>query len=94
MGDNIFLRDIQLADVTDAYHRWMADAEITRYLESRFHAPSCEDLKRYVEANLADPDTYLFAVCDKTSTRHIGNVKLGPINRVHGRASIGHWSCW
>ncbi|MDP6683834.1 MAG: GNAT family protein [Desulfobacterales bacterium] len=88
-GDHIFLRDIQLADVTFAYQRWMTDPEIIQYLESRFHPPSGEELKRYVEANIADPDSFLFAICDKTSNRHIGNIKLGPINRLHKRASIG-----
>ena len=89
MGEKIFLRDIHPSDVNDTYHQWMKDPEIIQYLESRFKNPSIEELKRYVEENIADPDTYLFAICDKVNARHIGNIKLGPIIRVHRRASIG-----
>jgi len=88
-GENIFLRGIHPSDVNDTYHLWMKDPETIQFLESRFKKPSIEDLKQYVKANIADPDTYLFAICEKKNTRHIGNIKLGPINRIHRRASIG-----
>ena len=89
IGENVVLRDIHPSDVNGAYCQWMKDPEITRYLESRFQTPSIEDLKQYVKKNIADPDTYLFAIVDKITVRHIGNIKLGPIRRVHRSASIG-----
>ena len=89
IGENVFLRDLQLSDVNNAYYQWMNDPEVTQYLESRFKNPSIKEIERYVEENIADPNTYLFAIIDKKNDRHIGNIKLGPINRVHRRASIG-----
>jgi RimJ/RimL family protein N-acetyltransferase len=44
LGERIYLREIQLSDVNENYHRWMNDGEITQYLESRFHDNSLEAL--------------------------------------------------
>ena len=88
-GEKVFLRDLHPSDVNDTYCRWMKDPEAVQFLESRFETPSIETLRRYAEEKIADPDTYLFAICDNANARHIGNIKLGPINRIHRRASIG-----
>ena len=40
-GQRLYLRAVRLSDVDEAYHRWMNDPEVTRFLESRFrpHTP-------------------------------------------------------
>jgi RimJ/RimL family protein N-acetyltransferase len=67
----------------------MNDPEVTRFLESRFASHTPGSLRRFIsDAELA-ADVYLFAIELLDGRRHIGNIKLGPVERHHGRADIG-----
>jgi RimJ/RimL family protein N-acetyltransferase len=48
-GERICLREIRLSDVNENYHRWMNDAEVITYLESRFSANSMDAIKDFVD---------------------------------------------
>ena len=89
IGKLIDLRELRMPDINSIYLQWMKDPDVIQYLESRFDSYSREDLERYVKEKIEDPDNYLFAIIKKKTTRHIGNIKLGPINWNHRRASIG-----
>jgi len=97
-GERIYLRDVWPSDVNDAYHRWMNAPEVTRFLESRFHAHSIEGLRDYVEGKRGDRDNVFLAIVLKDRDRHVGNIKLGPINWFHRFADIGimigEKDCW
>lgn len=97
-GEGIYLRAVRLADVNDNYYRWMSSPEVTRYLESRFQLNSLERLREYVSAMSGDGDHLFLAIVLKDDERHIGNIKLGPINRMHSHAEIGvmigEKDCW
>ncbi len=97
-GDRISLREVLLTDVNANYHRWMNDPEVTRYLESRFYPNSVEGLRDYVSHKLGDRDNIFLAIILKDGERHIGNIKLGPINWIHRFADvgilIGEKDCW
>lgn len=88
-GQRIYLREVSLADVDRDYCRWMNDAEITQYLESRFEKWSVKKLKDYVSKILKNPDYVFFAIISKDENKHIGNIKIGPINRIHNFADVG-----
>lgn len=77
------------AHVTDRYLRWMSDPQVTRYLESRFALPSLAGLRHYVESMRASPDNYFFAIVERSTGEHWGNVKVGPVNPHHRNASVG-----
>ena len=87
--DRLYLREVRLTDVNERYYAWMNDPEINRYLESRFQTLSLENLTDYVKAMDASPENHFFAICTRDGDRHIGNIKLGPINWHHRRAEIG-----
>jgi len=87
-GQNIFLRPIQLSDSSGPYLNWLNDPEVNQYLESRFVSWTTEMLSSYI-ANLVNNNELLFAICSMESKKHIGNVKLGPINWNHRFADIG-----
>jgi len=97
-GERIYLREVLQSDVNENYHRWMNDPEVTRYLETRFYPNTKEILKKYVQAKVADRDNVFLAIVLKENHRHIGNIKLGPINWVHRSADIGiiigEKDCW
>lgn len=88
-GKNICLREIQISDVKKNYYNWMRDPEVNQYLESRFEKWSVRRLKNYVKEIKINRDNFFWAIILKETGRHIGNIKLGPINRKHGFADLG-----
>jgi RimJ/RimL family protein N-acetyltransferase len=97
-GERIYLRGVQLSDVNETYHRWMNDPEVTHYLESRFFPLSLEQLRDYVSSKQGDSNNIFLAIIVRESDRHIGNIKLGPIDWIHRTGDIGlmigEKDCW
>src|SRR5258705_1773472 len=84
----IYLRDVQLTDATARYAAWMNDPDVTRYMETRFATHTVESLREYVSMMRHKPDTLFLAIVLRHGDCHIGNIKLGPIDRVHGLADV------
>ena len=76
-------------DVSDAYVDWLNDPEINRYLESRFTVHDRAGVAAYVASMLASPTTLFMAIHSKALDQHVGNIKIGPIDRNHGLGEIG-----
>lgn len=97
-GDRIQLRPLEMSDTDGNYSRWVQDPEVTRYLAIRFQRITAVELKQYVQETLNDPKSHLFAIIQKEKNRHIGNIKIGPVdslNRVsYMGLMIGEKSCW
>ncbi len=87
--DGLSLRDVRLSDVTPAYVEWVNDPEIVRYLETRFATVTARDLRAYVAKMRKDPNSVFLAMILKGPDRHIGNIKVGSINWIHGFADLG-----
>lgn len=99
-GKNIYLRPIEISDATKDYVHWLNDPKVNQYLESRFLRSTLKNLKEYVKNIKKDPNYIFLAIVRKDSGKHIGNIKLGPINRHHKFAEIGimigdknSWGC-
>lgn len=88
-GDKVYLRPLEPADLDGPYLDWLNDAEVTRFLETGFTPTTPEMLRRYYESVTQHPDNVMLAIVDRASERHVGNVKLGPIHRIHRRADMG-----
>lgn len=88
-SDNFYLRNITLDDCNENYLSWMNDSEINRFLESRFSVHSIDSLKSFVNSMNDSDNNFLFAIIDKCSDKHIGNIKLGNVHPVHKYADIG-----
>ena len=88
-GERLVLRPLGLDDVGAAYVGWMNDPDINRFLESRWERHDEDSLAAFVSKASADPDSYLFAIVRKDTGTHIGNIKLGPVDRHHLTGSIG-----
>lgn len=76
-------------DVADAYVEWMNDPEVNRFLESRFVTHDRDGVAAYVASMLTSPSSLFLAIHSKALGRHVGNIKLGPIDRHHGLGEIG-----
>lgn len=84
----IGLRLLTASDVTLDYLGWLNDPDVNRYLETRFKSWSLEEIESFVKEKEESPDEYLWGIFIVSRRRHVGNIKLGPINRNHRRADI------
>ena len=87
-GKIIYLREVRESDVNDEYYSWLNDPEINQFLETRFFPRSKNDILSYVRKMDGNPDEIFFAICIKENDKHIGNIKLGPINWIHRKGDI------
>ncbi|MBB4842417.1 RimJ/RimL family protein N-acetyltransferase/methionyl-tRNA formyltransferase [Paucibacter oligotrophus] len=88
--DGLELRCLHEDEVGEAYLGWLNDPLVNQYLEVR-HAPpgSVAELRQFVRDVNVSPDNLLLGMFTQNGQHHIGNIKLGPINRLHRRAEIG-----
>lgn len=76
--------------VGPAYVGWLNDPEINRFLESRFAVHDEEGTRAFVASVLASDNSVFFGIRSPVlGGRHVGNIKLGPIDRRHGLAEVG-----
>lgn len=88
-GRRIYLREIRLSDSNENYCRWMNDPEVNKFLESRFKRWTVKKIRDYIRKVKCDPSYKFFAILLKSNDRHIGNIKIGPIDRNHRFGDIG-----
>lgn len=85
---DIYIRPIELTDVNQVYLGWLEDPEVNQFLETRHRPQSLPLIKQFVESKINSLNEHLFAICLNRSGRHIGNIKVGPINKYHHDADI------
>jgi len=88
-GGRIYLKKLSFENVSYNYADWMNDAETNQFLESRYKTWTTEDIIEYVKATNESTDNLLFGLFLKENDEHIGNIKIGNINRIHKFADIG-----
>lgn len=86
--EHIYLREVNLNDVGVNYYKWLNDPEVNQFLETRFVPQSENRIREFVQSKDGNSNEILFAICDRETNRHIGNIKLGPINWVHRYGDI------
>jgi RimJ/RimL family protein N-acetyltransferase len=87
---DLLLRSLDVSAARGPYAAWMRDARVTRYLEARFSPPDEAALEAYIGRMNASADDLLLGLFLRAEPRrHIGNVKLGPVDRRHRSAPIG-----
>lgn len=89
-GERVFLRPLSVADVTDAYVGWMNDPDTNRFLETRWRTHTRADVEAFVAEKAACPVEHLYGVFLRADGRHIGNLKIGPIDPRHGTAPVSY----
>ena len=88
-GKRLYLRPVKISDVTKVYVSWLNSKKINQYLESRFSKHTLRSVTNYVQKILKDHNVYFFSIILKESSRHVGNIKLGPIDWNHKLGDIG-----
>lgn len=86
----LILRSLDTKLARGSYAAWMRDPLVTRYLEVRFAPPDENALESFIARMNASDDSLLLGIFPRTEPqRHIGNIKLGPIDRRHKSAALG-----
>ncbi|MDD2655138.1 MAG: GNAT family protein [Candidatus ainarchaeum sp.] len=89
-GKNVYLAYLKPEMVGAAYVGWLNDPEINKYMEARFDVPhTVEKVREYVGKMHGDPANHLFAIMLLEGGKHIGNIKVGPVNGHHKFAEVG-----
>ena len=97
-SSRLLLRALELNDLNSTYLNWLNDPIVNCFLETRFLPQTYESIHAYWQSHRDDSVSPWFAICLLADSRHIGNIKLGPIHWLHRRADlslfIGDRSCW
>ena len=83
---DILISPLRLRDINKNYISWFSDIKVTEYLEAR--NISIKDSETYLIQGIKDCSYYIYAICDKNSKTHIGNIKIGPIRRLDGVSDL------
>lgn len=78
-GRKVYLRPVRMSDVTRRYCAWLNDPVVNRQTESRYVRTSMPDLKKYVAAALKSTGNFFFAIIDKKTGTHAGNIKIDSV---------------
>ena len=88
--EHIALRTLQSVDATTVYLDWLSNPVINAYLEIRFSPPqSVSELAVLIAEVNASSHTLMCGIFLRKNDRHIGNIKLGPIDWNHKVGDIG-----
>ncbi|HEY9080140.1 GNAT family protein [Magnetovibrio sp.] len=98
-GSDLILRTISIEDCNATYVDWLNNPEITGFLVGvRNHVHDLDGVRRFVQSVLESENAILFAIVDRQSNRHIGNIKIGPIDwsneSSHVSLFIGEREFW
>ncbi len=86
-GNRFFLKILEKENVTREYCNWLNDPVVNKYLETR--SASIRELEGYVAGKLMDKKSLLFGIFNKLDNKHIGNIKLEPIDFERFCATMG-----
>jgi RimJ/RimL family protein N-acetyltransferase len=88
-NDAVELFLLEPAQVSDAYVAWLNDPAVSRFLESRFAVHDLASTRAFVQQALDDQKVLFLGIRSRALGRHVGNIKLGPIDRRHGLGEVG-----
>ena len=97
-SSRLLLRALEPGDLNATYLSWLNHPAVNCHLETRFLPQTIKALQVYWRAHRDDPSIPWFVICLAIEGRHIGTIKLGPIQWLHRRADlslfIGECWCW
>lgn len=85
--DRLVIVPITINHCTNKYVSWLNDPEVYKYLETRGNY-TIEQLKEYL-STIVDSKILMWAIQIRDSNKHIGNIKIHPVNKRHGLGEYG-----
>lgn len=75
-GELVLLRGLERSDLTAQYLAWLNDPDVNRHLFVGRAPSTRESLEAFFDGVVKNPNVVMFAIIERESGRHIGNVKL------------------
>lgn len=89
VGERIYLRILEETDITEENIGWLNDPQATQFLEMSGAFPTTFDsMKKWLLGYQNNTSNLAFAIIDKATDRHIGNITLTDINWIHRTATL------
>ena len=79
-SENIYLRPLELSDAEGNYPNWFNDKEVCKYNSHGDKKYTKEMAIEYIQSTLDSLTCKVFAICDKKTDTHIGNIALQSIS--------------
>lgn len=79
--NKIYLRQLEDNDITDYYLENFRDETVLNFLEVTKNELSKESVLSYIQEGIKTKTYFMYAVCLIDNNEHIGNVKVGPIDK-------------
>lgn len=90
IGDDIYLRGIELADIDGKWFSWFNDKDVTKYMFNGTFPNTREGLIDYYEKTCVNNhNDIVLAIIEKDSNEHVGNIGIHRINYLYRRAELG-----
>ena len=86
-GNKIYLKDLDEKNATQEYCDWLNDSEVNKYLETK--EATIYELKQYIHDKNNNPNCLFLGIFLKENNKHIGNIKLEPIEFNNKNATLG-----
>jgi len=89
----IKLRELTLSDVNKTYQEWMNDSEIFKFSKQSNKKHSLKEIKEFVSGKKKSKSEFLYKILiyENKKNKHVGNIKLGPINFENKTADISYF---
>jgi ribosomal-protein-alanine N-acetyltransferase len=78
-SQRFFLRPLTENDVTLEYLGWLSEPVTKKYISASKNTENLAQLKSYVRMRLGRSDVCFLGIFDKTTGKHIGNIKYEPV---------------
>jgi RimJ/RimL family protein N-acetyltransferase len=95
-GNRLMLRVLEENDATQHYADWLTDPEVNRYLATK--SATIPQLRDYIAKKNLQSDALFFGMFLNDGEKHIGTIKLEPIDIPGKKATIaimiGDKTCW
>lgn len=85
--ERLILLPLSMEYCSEEYLNWLNDPEVYNFLETRGNQ-NMEMLKDFIENQIKNK-VAIWAITLKSSGKHIGNIKIDPINFKHGFGEYG-----
>lgn len=89
ISDRFIARELGVEDVTERYLSWLRDPDAKKYIAAASATDGLSDLKRYVQERINRKDVLFLGIFDKSTGKHVGNIKYEPIDDGLGYAVMG-----
>lgn len=86
-GERVYLRKLRGSDASQEYCGWLKDPQVNRFLMTR--NSTLKELKSYIKARVESENCLFAGIFLKENNRHIGTIKLEPIDWHKKEATLG-----